>query len=736
MTNDKLKWIKPILIIFIIVNSLTIITRQMGGLESWELTVFDRMIRWRPSAEKDNRLFVVKITAEDVQIQKQWPLSDAILSELLTKLNQHQPIAIGLDIYRDLPVNPGHEEFIKQINEHDNIIPVCKANDSESRGVSPPPNISDERTGFADIVVDLGGTVRRSLIFMQSGDNSLCKTPYSFSFQLARRYLATINIEPELTEKQELKLGSAVFPKLNSSSGSYQQLDTGGYQILLNYRSGGYISDTVTLDDVLNNRVKPSQIKNKLVLIGVTDPAIDDAFYTPYSAGAKTNQKMPGVNVHAQITSQLISVALGERKLFWFWSDAMEIIWISGWCLVGTIIPYSIRRPWYLILAESTGFIIVLSSSWFIFLQAGWIPIIPPLLALIFSSSLMIAYIGYEEQEKGQKISFLVEQQNQALLELQQLLQQDNINKIELQHKTEITSFSTTEVPPEIEQKTKIVIEEYQDEKYQEKVLLNGRYKISTILGQGGFGCIYLAQDTEASDSQCIIKRLQPARQDDNFLGVARRLFKTEVQILQQLGSHPQIPQLWGYFEEQDEFYLVEEYIPGMLLTEELNRNNNLTEKKVIDILQEILTILQYIHLHGVIHRDLKPSNIIRSSINNKLVLIDFGAVKQINPDLDNTYQVERTVAIGTKGYAAPEQFLGQPTFSSDIYSLGMIAIQALTGIHPEKLKINNKTGNVSWQHLRTIDKSFALIIDKMVAYHFPQRYQSAIAVLEALEKI
>jgi CHASE2 domain-containing sensor protein/tRNA A-37 threonylcarbamoyl transferase component Bud32 len=729
--NNKFTWLKPGLIIASLVSSLIIIVKEIGILETWELSTYDQMIRWQKPEKKDDRILIVEITAEDVQTQKQWPLSDKVISRLLAKLSEQQPIAIGLDIYRDLPVNPGHEEFIKQITENDNIIPVCKANDSQSRGVSPPPNISDERVGFADIVVDSGGIVRRGLLFMTSGENSVCKTPYSFSFQLAKRYLETINIKPELTEKQELKLGQAIFPKLNSDSGGYHNIDYRGYQILLNYRSGDDITDTVTLDDILNNRFQPSQIKDKLILIGVTDPAIDDAFYTPYSSVAKINQKMAGIFVHAQLTSLMISVALGERKLFWFWQNSLEIIWVIIWCFVGATISYLIRHPFLLILGEITAFFLLLSSGWFLFLQSGWIPVISPGLGLILTSGFTIIYLAYQEQKKAEKFSSLVAEQDQALLELQQLLKLNN-------QKTQLTeTVEATEISTDTEINTMVAdIADYKPQNYSGQSLLYGRYQISKIIGQGGFGCIYLAEDIQSYCSQCVIKRLQPVRQDDIFLNVARRLFNTEVEILKQLGDHPQIPKLWSNFEENGLFYLVEEYIPGHLLTEELKQDQQLQQSDVINIVQQILLILKFIHEKGVIHRDLKPSNIIRSSVNNSLFLIDFGAVKQINPDLENTHQIERTVAIGTKGYSPPEQLLGQPNFSSDIYALGMIAIEALTGVRPEQLKINNKTGNVSWQNLTNIDESLAVIIDKMVAYNFPQRYQSATSVLEDLDKL
>ena len=187
----SLKPVVTIGLISLIVSACGLLARYSSGLESWELNAFDQMIRLRPEEPIKERLLVVKITEADIQTQKQWPLPDAILYQLLSKLEQYQPLIIGLDIYRDLPVEPGHQQFINKLQNSDRIVPICKVSDHESPGVPPPEGIDHERAGFADIVVDPGGIVRRGLIFIEPGDDSRCQTPYSLSFQLARRYLET-----------------------------------------------------------------------------------------------------------------------------------------------------------------------------------------------------------------------------------------------------------------------------------------------------------------------------------------------------------------------------------------------------------------------------------------------------------------------------------------------------------------------------------------------------------------
>ncbi|MEC4985673.1 MAG: serine/threonine-protein kinase, partial [Oscillatoria sp. PMC 1076.18] len=220
--------------------------------------------------------------------------------------------------------------------------------------------------------------------------------------------------------------------------------------------------------------------------------------------------------------------------------------------------------------------------------------------------------------------------------------------------------------------------------------LLDGRYQIVQRLSSGGFGDTYIAEDTRRpGNPQCVVKHLLPTNSDPNYLAIVRRLFNNEAEILEKLGEHPQIPQLLAYFEAEEEFYLVQQLIIGHTLTRELIPNQPWTESAVIELLKDVLTIFQFVHSYNVIHRDLKPDNFLRRKQDGKLFLIDFGSVKQIREPL-NTTQANlnpNTVVVGTLDYMAAEQKQGNPQLNSDIYSLGLIAIQALTGIYPKQLK-------------------------------------------------
>ncbi|WP_375510472.1 protein kinase [uncultured Nostoc sp.] len=265
--------------------------------------------------------------------------------------------------------------------------------------------------------------------------------------------------------------------------------------------------------------------------------------------------------------------------------------------------------------------------------------------------------------------------------------------------------------------------------------MLRGRYKIVRKLGQGGFGETYLAEDMDLPrNPHCVVKRFKPQFTDPQALQQAMRLFDTEADVLYRLGNHEQIPRLLAHFEENQEFYLVQEYVQGDDLSTELKPGQQWNQEKVIAFLRDILKILEFVHQQNVIHRDIKPANLIRRAADGKLFLIDFGAVKEISTLMANNQG--RTVAVGTPGYMPSEQYNGQPQLCSDIYAVGMIGIQALTGIFPLKLPIDPKTLEFIWRNQVQVSPQLADILDRMVRYHFGQRYQSAPTALQALTNL
>lgn len=265
--------------------------------------------------------------------------------------------------------------------------------------------------------------------------------------------------------------------------------------------------------------------------------------------------------------------------------------------------------------------------------------------------------------------------------------------------------------------------------------LLAGHYRILQVLGAGGFGQTYITEDLHLpGNPKCVLKHLKPASSDPALLSMARQLFEKEAVVLQQLGTHDRIPRLFAYFEQEQEFYLVQEYAIGHTLTEEFKAGVKWQDSLVIELLEEVLEILVFIHSKGVIHRDIKPDNIIRRDSDRHLVLIDFGAIKQVRNQQALNGTQTMTVAIGTPGYMPIEQASGTPRASSDLYALGTIAIQALTGVNPYNLEEDERTGEHKWEHLTMANPQLIAIVQRMTRYHFKDRYQAAADALQAIQ--
>jgi serine/threonine-protein kinase len=263
--------------------------------------------------------------------------------------------------------------------------------------------------------------------------------------------------------------------------------------------------------------------------------------------------------------------------------------------------------------------------------------------------------------------------------------------------------------------------------------ILGGRYKILRHLGSGGFSTTFLAEDMQRPGNPvCVVKKLRTLSFEPYYVEVVRRLFASEAQVLEMLGTeHNQIPQLLAYFEENQEFYLIQEFVDGHDLNQEILPGKQFSESEVVVLLLDVLKILEFVHQNNVIHRDIKPSNIIRRYRDQKLVLIDFGAVKEIN-----SHFVDSTINIGTFGYTPPEQLVGRPNFCSDIYAVGIIGIQALTGLLPLEITQLPETDEVVWHKQAQISDELAIILDKMVCYNFIQRYQTVREVIWDLERL
>lgn len=268
--------------------------------------------------------------------------------------------------------------------------------------------------------------------------------------------------------------------------------------------------------------------------------------------------------------------------------------------------------------------------------------------------------------------------------------------------------------------------------------LLASRYRLIKPLGQGGFGATYLAEDNQMpSNRLCVVKQLCPQANDHLHLPLIQDRFRREATILEDVGQgHSQIPDLYAYFNEDGQFYLVQEWIEGVTLSQSVAQQGCWSEVAVQNFLIKILPTLTYIHSKGVIHRDIKPDNIILRSSDQHPVLIDFGAVRETMGTALNQGHSTNTIIIGTPGYMPQEQGVGRPVFASDVYSLGLTAIFLLTGKHPTQLSHDPSTGEVIWRNLvLKVGESLSGILDQAICTHASGRFAAAQAMLEALQR-
>jgi serine/threonine protein kinase len=257
-------------------------------------------------------------------------------------------------------------------------------------------------------------------------------------------------------------------------------------------------------------------------------------------------------------------------------------------------------------------------------------------------------------------------------------------------------------------------------------IIVDGRYQIVKKLGQGGFARTYLAKNlTLLGEPQCVVKQLRPKVEHPRTL----QLFRLEAAILDRF-QHHQIPKQLECFEHEGDHFLVQDFVAGDDLTKEFTIGHHWSETKVIDFLREMLQILGYIHQERVIHRDIKPANIVRQWDCGKLCLIDFGAVLDVANE-----STTADLVVGTPGYQAPEQIEGTATFGTDIYGLGMTAIQFTTGQYPLYLA-RNDSQRLVWRDFATIDDRLAIILDRMIRFDLADRYQSTAAVLKDLDAL
>jgi serine/threonine protein kinase/CHASE2 domain-containing sensor protein len=450
---------------------------------------------------------------------------------------------------------------------------------------------------------------------------------------------------------------------------------------------------------------KGAYFKDKLILIGSTATIQDDIL--PTSVG-----RMFGIELHATATVGRLQNQDLRSALSLPWQNGVLVFFIVLLPLLLLSREQGVRRPLWMVplwLSLTIGLWLGIGYSSLVILR--WhLPIVVPSLSLSLAG-LLYPMVRLDTDRRTQRQLRSTLKRYAASPLVQQIIEQQEDPSL------------------------RNILQERQQELQGKQ--LGGRYEITKILGSGGFGETYTARDIQLPGKPvCVVKHLRPRSDSVNHLALARRLFEREALTLQELGRHDRIPQLLAFFEEGQEFYLIQQFIPGMPLSQTITLGRQLPEATVITILLELLTILNFVHHHQVIHRDIKPSNIIQRSNDQRLVLIDFGAVKALERLPDPDEPSDLTVGIGTQGYMAPEQQLGNPRPSSDLYGVGILAMQALTGLPVRQLLPDPDTNTIAWEAYATVSRPLAAIVNRLTAHNYKQRYQTATEALTALQNL
>ncbi|WP_254565300.1 CHASE2 domain-containing protein [Oscillatoria sp. HE19RPO] len=402
------------------IAGLVVLLRLTGALQGMEWRAFDWFIRSRPQEPRDSRIVIVGISETDIQTIGQWPIPDGVIAELITRLKAQQPRAIGLDIYRDLPVEPGHQRLIEVFDVTPNLIGVKTITDGDILwGINPPPILSDRgQIAANNILLDPDGTVRRGLLYLENQKQEVFP---SLAVSLAFLYLESEGIIPKNSEvnPDSLQLGEAVFRRFRKNDGGYVRTEEEGYQIFMNFRGPRATFETVSLTDVLDNKIPEDFARNQIVLIGSTAASLQDYFLTPYDNRlTDTPERTSGVEIHANLTSQLISAALDNRTLIQVWSAPLEIgliflgAWIGGILAgLGRYVPGKNAYDALIWVGFSVviATIIITGTTFLAFWRGWWIPVVPPLLSLAGSTITITAYIANIERQERQSVMRLFE---------------------------------------------------------------------------------------------------------------------------------------------------------------------------------------------------------------------------------------------------------------------------------------------------------------------------------------
>ncbi|OQW30246.1 MAG: hypothetical protein A4E19_11625 [Nitrospira sp. SG-bin1] len=365
--------------------------RSTGLLQQFELNIYDSLLRSRPATTVgDSHITYITISEEDIRRQGRWPITDETLAQALRLLVEYQPRAIGVDLYRDIEVPPGHDQLTALLPKHSHVIMISQLGGGTVSRIPPPPVLQGStQVGFNDILVDPDGIIRRALLFQDDGDD----VAYAFPLRLAMLYLAQDGIvpEPDPAVPEWIRLGRTTLQPFTSSDGGYVNADDAGYQILLDFGAARQTLDTFSLTDLLVGRIGARHLTDRIVMIGVTAESVPDVFHIPVPYGVHGADQFAGVFMHGIITEQLLAAALDGRRPIQAMTESAEIAWILAWGLLGGAFGILVRSMWRYSLIAVGGLVTITLSVYTVFAFGWWAPGIPAGVSWLLSIVMVVA---------------------------------------------------------------------------------------------------------------------------------------------------------------------------------------------------------------------------------------------------------------------------------------------------------------------------------------------------------
>jgi adenylate cyclase len=385
----------------IVASGGVLVLRASGALESSELALHDRLLRFaRPASEEDPRVVLVQVTERDIQ-ELGHPLPDAVLAQALRALAAAEVRAVGVDLYRDRPVPPGSEELERAVLASPGVVMIEKAGGDDEDSVPAPDYVEGTgQVGFSDVMADRDGRLRRGLLMMhRDGVGGL-----SLAARLAFRYLAFERISPRWARSADeadptplLELGDVALPRFAANDGSYVDADAGGYQVLLAHPRGRTSFASYALRDLLAGSVAPDALRDRVVVLGSTAASVRDLHATPFGAAF-------GIEHHAGVTSELLDRSLGRAAPLRFLGDLPEGLLIVLCGALAAISAARIRSPWGLGALGLCALGLLVVGSLALFQRGWWVPALPAGLAFAGSGALALAWESYAQRRERQLV--------------------------------------------------------------------------------------------------------------------------------------------------------------------------------------------------------------------------------------------------------------------------------------------------------------------------------------------